>query len=263
MNLRRTISFLLAAGVLSVTSSVRSQIVLLEQNVNFQLKVTTLKPPVVDKTIASFSAKMSTYSVTVTTRDLVKTLGFSPSAKIIARLVIMTNVSPAQVLAKVVVKEGSAETDVTSTLGGLVSTNNPLSVIERGVFASGVIKGTAQASLLQNSVSASLQAQTYEQIGVKLSDLQAGGVTVGGLEVNAAGLTTSTIGLKGSMAAVDLRVSTKTQLSGGAFIINPPLFTSMGSVPAVIQGTITTQGSSHIETASLPDFIDISDITGS
>jgi hypothetical protein len=260
MSIGKTIALLLAAGVFAVTQPVQGQIVLLEQNVNFQLKLTTLKPPVVNKTATSFSAKMSTYTATVTTRDLLKTLGYSPTAKIIARLVILTNESPARVAPQVVVKQGSVETDVTSTLGSLIPTNNPLSSLRHGVFASGVVKGTAMASLTKNSVNATLQGQTYEQLSLKLSHLEAAGITVGGLEFNAAGLTTEIVSLKGSLAGLNLRVSTRTQLSGGAFILNPPIFTSISSVPAVITGTITTQGTSHIDLADFPDFIDITDL---
>jgi hypothetical protein len=263
MSIGKTIALLLAAGALAVTQSVQGQIVLIEQTVNFHLKLTTMKTPVVNTTLTSFSAKLSNFSATVTTGDILRTLGFDPAAKVIVRLVVMTNVSPAVVSPQVVVKQGGAETDVTATLGRLIPTNNPMADLQQGLFGSGVVKGNAKGSLLQNSVSAALQAQTYEQLGVQLANFRAGDIVVGGLDFNAAGWTKSIVTLSGSLAGVNLRVSTRTQVTGGAIISQPSIFPSVDKLPAIIQGTITSQGVSHISTLSLPDFIDLTSLFGS
>jgi hypothetical protein len=263
----KAIALLFAASALAVAQPVQGQskVVLVEQAINFKLKLTTLTPPVIrtGSSGTEFSAKLNTFTGTVTTKDILRTLGFSPSAKLVARLVADTSTQPAQLSQQVVVQQGANETDVTSILGNIIPFENPIAALEEGVFATGVAKGKVNASLLHGTIRASLNALTYEQASAHLSNLSAAGFSLGNLDFNASGVSRVGIALKGSLSGVSLGLSTTTQLVGGATLSQTPLFGGTGFIPAVVQGTITTKGRSHANTLNLIELLDVTQLLGS
>jgi hypothetical protein len=263
----KTIALLCVAGTLAIPQLVagQSQVVLVEQAINFKLKLTTLTPPQVSLggSGADVAVKLRAYSGTITTKDVLQTLGFSSSAALIAQLVADTNVRPAEVTQRILVRQGSAETDVTSILGKVVPSEDPISILNSSSFATGVLQGSMRASLTRGMVTASLNALTYEQGAAQLQNLQAGGIRVGSIDINAVGVSKATISLKATLDRLSLGLGTVTEVAGGATLSNPPIFSSLDSIPAIVQGTITTKGKNNLDTLGLIHLIDLSDLLGS
>lgn len=258
----KSIALLLATGALILAPSANADVVLIEQAVNFKLKMTTLALPTVKLGSDQISAKLNTLSGSVTTKDILKTLGFSSSAKLIARVVADTtpNGEPAQaavanqVFLQVVVMDGSTETDVTEVLADLVPVDNPIDALQDALYGTGVVKGTIKASM-SKGLSASLQTLSYGHGSMSLDNLQLPKVgAVGPVEVDASGVSNGKISLKADLSYVTLGLSTTTKVVGGGTLWDPPLIDM--AVPVVLDGTITTKGKNKLSTALVADLID-------
>lgn len=261
MKTMKTIAVLFAASLFAgiQLASAQNQVVLLEQAINFRLKITTLNTPDINTVGTEVSAKFTTFSGSLTTKDILQAIGYSPSAKLIARVVADTSTSPADVSLHIIVQQGTSETDVTSILGDLVPAENPIADLNQGLAATGVFKGKAKASLTKGTALVSLNVLTYEQLTAQLGSLLGPNTPIGGLDFNASGVSKMVISLRGSLSrGVTLGLNTNTKVVGGAMLTG-----SSTPIPAIIEGTITTHGRNTVSSLDILSLIDLSQILSS
>jgi hypothetical protein len=130
--------------------------------------------------------------------------------------------------------------------------------VKHSLYGSGVVKGTIKASL-SKGLSASLQTITYANGGAMWHDLQAGKYgNVGDLAVNGAAITRGKVTLKADLANVSLSLSTKTQVTGGAWLYNSPIVDM--PIPAIMEGSITTTGKNKVPTLTLAFLLDLEEL---
>jgi hypothetical protein len=267
MKTTKILTLIAAVGALALAQSAYGEPILLgEQTIAFKLKLTTLKLPTVKKGTSSVSVTLPNYVGTITSKDVLKMLNCPATAKLVVRLYANTDSEIPSVYPHFLIKNNGAYTDVTQILQGIVPYMDPLGLLfqtfaEAGSGnAGGVISGKAKASysgIFSASLHASLSGMAYfTDLHADFEDIMVGAFPLGNISLNGSALSKATASLNGGIfSGVTMNLSTSSQLVGGAAIMDATRLFS-ASVPAVVEGTVTTKGICHIGAGDALSLID-------